>query len=105
PPPPDQPGAAYATSGSQLVFAYAVNLLVIMVVMMLGGYLAERLRLTGGRLVEATRRAQEAERLAAVGRLAAGLAHEIRNPLGSILGCVQILEASSEMGPESRELC
>jgi signal transduction histidine kinase len=58
--------------------------------MLLSGYLAERLRLTGGQLVAAEVRAAEAERLALLGRLASGLAHEIRNPLGAIAGSIQL---------------
>ncbi len=35
------------------------------------------------------------ERLAAVGRVGAGLAHEIRNPLGAMRGAIQVLEATT----------
>ncbi len=36
------------------------------------------------------------DRLAAVGRVAAGLAHEIRNPLGAMRGAIQVLEGKTE---------
>ncbi len=36
------------------------------------------------------------DRLAAVGRVAAGLAHEIRNPLGAMRGSIQVLEKQVE---------
>ena len=35
------------------------------------------------------------DRLAAVGRVAAGLAHEVRNPLGAMRGAIQVLESST----------
>ncbi len=38
------------------------------------------------------------DRLAAVGRVAAGLAHEIRNPLGAMRGAIQVLESSTQAG-------
>ena len=42
------------------------------------------------------------ERLAAVGRLAAGVAHEIRNPLAAISGSIELLQAGADR--ESTEL-
>jgi signal transduction histidine kinase len=104
-PPPDQPGEGYAIGTRELVYPLLLNTLGVTVVAILAGYLAERLRLTGGELQAATRRAHEAERLAVLGRIAAGLAHEIRNPLGSITGSIEMLRESPALSEEDRRLC
>lgn len=49
-------------------------------------------------------RITERDRLAAMGEMAAGLAHEIRNPLGSIKAAVQLLQPNAKEGIEQEYL-
>jgi two-component system sensor histidine kinase PilS (NtrC family) len=58
--------------------------------------------LTGIRRLEREVRMQD--RLAAVGRLAAAIAHEIRNPLTSIAGSVSMLAGVPDLSEEHRKL-
>jgi two-component system sensor histidine kinase PilS (NtrC family) len=66
------------------------------------GYLLVFQNLTDIKRLE--REVRTKEQLAAVGEMAAHLAHEIRNPLGSISGSAQVLMAESDISSEQGRL-
>jgi two-component system sensor histidine kinase PilS (NtrC family) len=50
------------------------------------------------------REARVQQRMAAVGEMAAGIAHEIRNPLASMSGSIQVLRSELSLNPEQAQL-
>lgn len=47
---------------------------------------------------------QFTEKMAAIGQMAAGLAHEIRNPLGSLSGSIQVLQSELQLSDKKARL-
>lgn len=56
------------------------------------------------KIVEMGERVRRQERLATVGSLAAGIAHEIRNPLASLSGSIQVLQGELDLKGDDKHL-
>jgi two-component system sensor histidine kinase HydH len=69
----------------------------------LAGVLLDRERSSVRKKEEAERKLQHAERLSLMGQMTASIAHEIKNPLGSIKGAAQILKGDNLSNAEKNE--
>ncbi len=67
-----------------------------------GGVIAVFQDLTEAKELE--QRAREADRLAVLGQLSAAIAHEIRNPLATISGSIEMLSESLQLAGEEQKL-
>jgi two-component system sensor histidine kinase PilS (NtrC family) len=87
--------------GEHRILGVAVSPLVVPQVGVVG-YVYNFQDLTAEKRREAEYRAKD--RMATLGRMAAGIAHEIRNPLASIAGSVQLLESIARLDEDQSKL-
>ena len=107
----DLTASGFAELGIRIMFFFLVAMLVNRFAQesrrqtRLYRHLAGELAETNRQLKQAQAQARRSERLAALGQLSAGLAHEIRNPLGVIKGSAEMLSQKLEGADElAREL-
>jgi len=74
------------------------------IVSLLSSILSERERETKRELATIQEHVKRVDKLASMGELAAGIAHEIKNPLASLSGATQLLLDDLEAQPEHRKL-
>ena len=73
-------------------------------VALLSGLLTEQNRKSQDELRTMEAHLKRVEKMAYMGEMAAGLAHEIKNPLASLVGCIQLLKEDLHYAPDQERL-
>ncbi len=89
---------------AHVLYKTMVTAIACFAVAFLSSFLAEQHSRTKNELRSMEDQVKRVEKLAAVGEMAAGLAHEIKNPLASLIGSIQILKDDMRYDPDHEKL-
>lgn len=84
---------------SQVLYKILITIIACFAVALLSNFLAEQTRKTKKELIAMQERVKRFEKMASMGEIAAGMAHEIKNPLASISGSIQLLREDMRDNP------
>ena len=95
---------ATTLTGVQVFQKSAIMAVACFSVAFLSGYLSDQERKSKAELVAMEAHLDRVKSLAQIGEMAAGLAHEIKNPLASLSGAIQILKGELEQDADNMRL-
>jgi len=96
--------SAYATGWDQVITKIVTIMAACIVVAFLSSFLADQAVRTRRELRVMEAHVKRVEKMAGVGEMAAGLAHEIKNPLASLAGAIQLLREEIRYDPDHDRL-
>jgi two-component system NtrC family sensor kinase len=95
---------AWYTLKSELLLVFIGSVLIIVIVVLrLTGLLVDRMKQSDDRRELAYREIEHSQKLSSIGRLAAGVAHEVNNPLAIINEKAGLMKDMVEFAPEFRD--
>jgi len=89
---------------SHVIYKIMITMVACFAVAFLSSLLAEQARKTKKELVALEQHVKRVEKMAAIGEMGAGLAHEVKNPLASLAGSIQLLKNDINRNPDQDKL-
>ena len=90
--------------GYQVLYKILITMTACFAVAFLSSFLSEQVRRTRKKLQVMEDHLKRVDKMASIGEMAAGMAHEIKNPLASLTGSIQLLSEEIHYNPDHERL-